>query len=288
MPSKPPSSPSPADEQAIIHDVRLLAALVNEFAERFAHGVEQHRLFTADEQQLHTKQPADAALAFQSIWHTQSGDGRQTQNLYGAIACQASVLDLATAINQQKLTLKETITQCYSAHPSLSHYRRQKHLNDLLSREGLARLHLQQAYRQIPILPSAPKRISFSWYKQGKSIKRISIEQAQQQLLQLATESPHIQAQLKQLESLRPNTKLAQVQTQAPLLRANITWELSGEPLRKAQNSPLPLLFLANGSFPNIQLPKSAKAQAARPRRNDTQLADSPLLPSIRVYTYLS
>lgn len=108
-------------------------------------------------------------------------------------------------------------------------------------------------------------------------------------LLDLGEEKTHIQAQLQALYQLPSHTPLARMQTLAPNVRANLVFE--GH--RKAMNCPLPLFIPSDnpqGVLPSIKdVPlESPQERQGRSRkaRDDDQLNDTPLLPSLRVFTY--
>ncbi|BBI61585.1 hypothetical protein HSBAA_28910 [Vreelandella sulfidaeris] len=92
----------------------------------------------------------------------------------------------------------------------------------MLRRNGLARLHLKQSWRQLPIAQAPVSRVRFAWYSSGRSIKRLTVQEAERKLIQLDTDAPHIRIQLRKLASIPSGEILAQVQTQAPLMRANL------------------------------------------------------------------
>src|SRR5207302_3907658 len=111
-----------------------------------------------------------------------------------------------------------------------------------LRKIGLPRLHLKQCYRRIPILPTRPHKVSWTWAN-TKAITRITVAQAEQ-LLQKHGQDAGILSQLSKLKSLAPNTPLAIVQELAPHLRANIVLPTStGASTRIMVKGPVPLFY---------------------------------------------
>lgn len=172
-----------------------------------------------------------------------------------------------------------------------------------LKKVGLARLHLKQCYRRIPIFFERPLKVSWTWAN-TKAITRITVEQAKK-LLSKQGNDQTIEQQLIKLYALSPNEPLAIVQELAPHLRANVVF-LNNEPgklnepskLQEAPTNPerrimvkgpIPLFYLAqkNDIFPRIRPPglKRGKNKARR-IRSDVKLDPDPFLPTIRVHRY--
>jgi hypothetical protein len=98
---------------------------------------------------------------------------------------------------------------------------RHQSLRNQLYYTGLGRIHLKQLYRHIPILTHRPEKIGFTWYSNGRSIKKLTITQAQNKLLAMGEEKSHIQQQLQKLNTLPEHEILAQTQTQRCLRRVH-------------------------------------------------------------------
>ncbi|PPC74143.1 DNA replication terminus site-binding protein [Pokkaliibacter plantistimulans] len=230
------------------------------------------------------------------LWHEDGQDGRRTRNLIGLVGASEALLEQARQINHAKLAFKQAIHQLMEENDqSLAGFRQaveQRHpaIAHLLNHHGLARLHLKQCYRTIPVLHRKPDKASYSWYNNGRSIKKLSPADAHKLLCQFDTSSPHIQTQLNLLGHLGSDTAIAQVQSQAPLLRANLVFKMAEQgDIRKAMNVALPLFFpLAKGEQPPLYKcpPAPPSSKRTRSPRNDAQIEDHPFLPSIRGYLY--
>lgn len=232
----------------------------------------------------------------QDIWYLDGQDGRVTRSYPGLVACSSETWEQLGSVNYCKLTFSRAIEAIRRENPEELAEARQRlasrhqalHLH--LSSEGLARLHLKQAWRQIPGCDTPLSQVRFSWYSSGRSIRRIRSKEAEYRLRQMNSEAPHIQIQLKKLAAISPEEPLAQVQKQAPLMRANLFFKdpLPGLPARKAINIAMPLFILSSdGSLPKFNQPNVEPPEARnRAKRSDNRLEDEPFLPSIRVFRY--
>lgn len=218
-------------------------------------------------------------------------DGRETRTRHGLVlaspttqeyilstnTAKASFADIARAIKKESDALWKDY--CGQLTPN-GGYRSQ------MATSGLSRIHLRQCTRRISLLNDKPTRCGFTWYNNGRSITRMSVKEAESMLLELGEEKTHIQAQLQTLYQLPAHTPLARMQTLAPNVRANLVFETH----RKAMNCPLPLFIPSEnpyGALPAIKdVPLEAPQGRTRKARDDDQLSDAPLLPSLRMYTY--
>lgn len=223
------------------------------------------------------------------LWYQSNQDGRETRARHGIVLVNADTLALINRINQQKddfrkkvkLTrLELTKSEWLEEFSKLG----QANLREALRQTGLSRVHLRQCYRHIPVLEQQPKTINFSWYVSGRSIRRLSLSAAEQALLALGEEKTHISLQLQKLRQLPIGSELAQMQSLAPVVRANVFYEGS----RKAMNTALPIFILDTGKglpkFNTIDL--SPPEERSRKIRADLKVDPEPFLPSIRAHLY--
>lgn len=234
---------------------------------------------------------ADACPIITNIWYQAKGDGRRTQNLYGLVAVDEVLYNALEALNQSKQNFQREVKrfQHQTDTPASLLKKRAELLSQSLQHQGLARLHLKQCYRQLPLLPEHPDKVGFSWYSSGRSIKKLTVQDAEAKLLKLDTSQKHIQLQLQALANIPSAEPLAQLQTQVPVMRANILWKQQGEKQRKARNCPLPLFFLmdAKKAFPEYNAPAPRPPeQRTRMARSDLSIDPTPFLPSLRVHRY--
>ncbi len=249
-----------------------------------------------------------AIRSYLDLWYEGDQDGRETRSYPGLIGADDTLLKLAGEVNQHKDRFQQIVQalqeQDGKAWKKLHELLPEKntHIRKLLSMSGIGRLHLKQIYRHIPILEKKPSKVGFSWYTSGKSIKRISTEDAARLLLQLSQESPHIQIQLDKLARISAKESLARLQTLAPIVRANLVYqpEIASDEKskksntdnpaeRKAMNVSLPIMFplTKNEEFPNHnEISLIPPTERTRLRRSDIRIEDEPFLPSIRVFRY--
>lgn len=230
------------------------------------------------------------------MWHLQDQDGRETRNYIAIVAANEELLSAITEVNHAKAGFSELLQHIKQTYPEAFNDAKsrlpQRHpqVDEALRRNGLARLHLKQSWRQLPIAQAPVSRVRFAWYSSGRSIKRISVQDAEKKLLQLDTEAPHIRIQLRKLAGIPSGEMLAQVQTQAPLMRANLffTEPLADGHTRRALNAAMPIFVPENNQrLPHINQPEPHPPTIrTRARRRDEKLEPDVFLPSLRIYRY--
>lgn len=235
------------------------------------------------------------------LWYLDGQDGRVTRSYTGLAVCNQAIWEKLAEVNYSKVVFSRAIETIRKASPDillearLDLATRHKRLHEHLTAEGLARLHLKQTWRQIPGCELPLAQVRFSWYSSGRSIRRISYKEAVYRLEQMNTEAPHIKLQLEKLAGITESTPLAQVQNQAPLMRANLFFEkpsdekqLPDTPDRQAMNIAMPLFILSkNSQLPPFNIPSlTPPEKRMRAKRSDAQLEEEAFLPSIRVFKY--
>ncbi|WP_286238410.1 DNA replication terminus site-binding protein [Neptuniibacter halophilus] len=225
------------------------------------------------------------------IWYQAQGDGRRTENLYGLIGVDPGLIPLIRQLNQIKQRFQQAVRRFRDKHgePTPLLYQRACELNQKLQDSGLARLHLKQCYRQLPLLEKRPDKVTFSWYCSGRSLKKLTVAEAEQRLLKMDTGNTHIQIQLAALGRIPQSEPLVQIQQQVPVMRANIAWKSGEQWLRKARNCPLPVFFPLDATepFPEYNVPPpTPPEQRKRQLRNDLAIEPEPYLPSLRIHRY--
>nr|WP_067294804.1 hypothetical protein [Marinobacterium profundum] len=226
------------------------------------------------------------------IWYKDGQDGRCTRSRHGLIGADETLLASAQTLNLHKAAFQRAASSLNAQHlrelpTQLAH--RSTLLGELLNNQGLGRIHLKQCYRQIPILERTPTRIGFNWYSSGRSIRRLTAGEAMQLLLKLDQSQPHVQIQLARLSPLSAETPLAQLQTQVPVMRANIGWKTDQGWQRQARNCPLPLLFplAQGGALPEHNRPElTPPIGRQRAERSDARIDPEPFIASLRIHRY--
>ncbi|WP_251976504.1 DNA replication terminus site-binding protein [Salinicola avicenniae] len=234
--------------------------------------------------------------ALTDFWYQDGQDGRETRNYIGLIVADETLMAGVHRVNASKARFAATLKRIRESAPKLIPEIkavlpfRHPGLHDHLRGQGLARLHLKQCWRQLPVADAPLSRVRLAWYTSGRSIKRLSVADAEARLQQMDIAATHIQLQLRQLGNVPDGEPLAQVQQQAPVMRANLFFReaLEDGRLRRAMNLPLPLFIPApSGRLPHLNDPPThPPATRTRARRADQRLEDEPFLPSLRVYRY--
>jgi hypothetical protein len=214
----------------------------------------------------------------------------------GLVGASLETLQIIYALNSVKdkfkesvLALRNSTNNIWPNSPFLNEEfekRTNKNLRINLNRAGLSRIHLKQCYRKIPVFDKKPSRVSWTWAN-TRSIKKISLLEAEQ-LLQKCGKDAGIERQIKLLQSLHPDEKLAIVQDLAPHLRANIVWENKQRCMVKG---PVPIFFpLTTGEeFPIFITPTEKKGKNKdKPLRSDVKIEEKAFLPAIRAHKYLN
>lgn len=238
---------------------------------------------------------------YQDIWYRDQQDGRETRSCYGLVMANEDLIGLAQKVNSAKDNFKTLVQQIQKTDKDVwlsqkaQLNTRHKTLRNQLYYTGLGRIHLKQLYRHIPILSHRPEKIGFTWYSNGRSIKKLTVAQAEMKLLAMGEEKSHIQQQLQKLNTLPQHEVLAQIQTQVPVVRANLVFKLLNEKghvetIRKAMNVSLPLLVPqeSNPLLPVFnQIDEQPPIARTRIARNDFKICEEVFLPSLRVHRYV-
>lgn len=234
--------------------------------------------------------------ALLDFWYQDGQDGRTTRSYVGLIAANQQMLEHVAKVNAAKDDFADILAKIreHAADliPEIKAVLPFRHpaLHAHLTGQGLARLHLKQCWRALPVANAPLSRVRLAWYSSGRSIKKLSVRDAERKLLALDTDAPHVRIQLKRLAGIPDSESLAQVQKQAPLMRANLffTEPLADGRERRAMNVALPLFIPStNGLLPDHnQPPPTPQEKRTRAKRNDERLEDSPFLPSLRIYRY--
>lgn len=228
-------------------------------------------------------------------------DPREILVCPGFIGASSTTLEVVRKLNEAKDHFKQAILNLKKAKLTLKDRALNQEFESLLNsrtfnvsralnRMGLSRLHLKQCYRRLPILPAAPKKISWTW-AHTRSIKRITVEEATSLLLKKSNQDQGIQQQLTKVSCLSAQEPLAIVQELAPHLRANIVLpEECGPKTRMMVKGPIPIFFPASAATPAPRFKPPIEKQSKNKNRlirKDVRLDPEPFLPAIRAHRYL-
>ncbi|HCA03735.1 MULTISPECIES: DNA replication terminus site-binding protein [Halomonadaceae] len=253
---------------------------------------------------LHEEAPDHKWLlnALLDFWYQDGQDGRETRPYIGMIAAPPTLWKALSEVNEAKDTFHRLMMDIKAMDETIyaplkgSLLHRHPQVKTNLDGVGLARLNLKQAWRHIPMIDKPVKRVNFTWYVSGRSIRRISVAQAERQLMKLGADSPHVKLQLGLLGNLAPGEPLAQVQRLSPTMRANVYYDIEvlGDTApveyRRSLNLALPLIVPADdGKLPHYRAPASRPPEKrTQSKRLDQKIEDIPFLKSIRVHRYIA
>lgn len=223
-------------------------------------------------------------------------DGRETPVWMGAIGVDHVQLELAREVNRRKDAFQEAVhrfrlqvqQQCKGGENHAY-----KTFRNLLSDEdlglNLGLVSLRQAYRHIPLLDITPASIRFSFSAGGRSIKRMTIQQALDLIEKKGWVGENIEAAKEKLNDQKTHHVVAQVQQLAGYFKANVTWPkpLEGEPKKQTIPVFLPILYLKSEELTPKHQPHPPLA--SKPRLNarvDKRLEAEPFLKELRLYAY--
>lgn len=215
----------------------------------------------------------------------------------GIIAASHETIIALQELNTAKINFKQAMLKLKAAKIATSHellaqnfeelLQRNPNLSASLTRMGLARIHLKQCYRKIPYFMERPNKISWTWAN-TRSIKKISVAEAHAMLLK-HTHDLGIERQIKLLQGIDPNEKLAIIQDLAPHLRANIVLPDAENTKRVMVKGPVPIFYLQtdNNALPEFT-PAGIKRGKNKDRmiRKDVKINPECFLPAIRAHRY--
>lgn len=236
----------------------------------------------------HPKSLQQAIASINGIEYADGQEGRETQKQKGLILVGPQSLAMAEAVNETKTALGKEFTSVrkqLTKHQTLRDIiNGQLEVRKILARAGISRLCINQAKRQLPVVQSPPHRIS--WLeKRTKSIKRISINDAENMLRKLSSQQAEID--LQKLGSLQIDD-LAIVQSpRTPTIKATVfhpVIEDGVKVVKSAQiHAPVPILCATGNEAPRIL----KGGHRINTQRCDKKISDEVFLPSIRAHMYL-
>lgn len=246
----------------------------------------------------HATARQQACILMQQLEYLDSQQPREILVGAGIIAASNETILALQELNNAKNIFKQAILRFKAAKIATDHDLISQNFETLLSqrdpslatnlrRMGLSRIHLKQCYRKIPYYLLRPNKISWTWAN-TRSIKRISVPEAET-LLRKHTQDAGIERQIKLLQGLDPNQKLAIIQDLAPHLRANLVFPDGCGTKRAMVKGPVPIFYLVDDDFtlPEFTPPGIKRGRnKERVVRNDVKINPEPFLPAIRAHRY--
>lgn len=223
------------------------------------------------------------------LFYQDDRDGRVTDQVQAVVIIDDQQQQLIDQINNHKSAFKNAVSQLRRANPSqLSHWQHSVFNHgargrNLLAEHQVGRLHLKQTWRRLNVIDQSVDKIQFAWYKSGRSITKLSQQDVLDRLLRAEKQGRPIANDWKTMANTQPTDVFALVQTQAPLIRANVFLE-SGE--RFALNASTPLFLAAQTTLPKITPATALNETKTRQSRSDTKIEARPFLDALRVHRY--
>lgn len=225
-------------------------------------------------------------------YHESTRDGRFTPVCLGAIAVSQEGILSAMEVNQAKANFHQACKTVMDnarskGHGKLTPTGKAKRLRKILTEAGYPRLSMRQCIRQLPVLQHAPVNIRFSYSTGGRSIKKITFEQAKAFLSERNYDSDKAQIQYKKFLKLPVDTPLALVQDLPGYYKANVWHEPKSDP----QTIPafLPIFYPYDASQDVKRqdcLPDAHYRVKAGSPRADKKLMDDPVVDGVRIFGY--
>lgn len=234
-----------------------------------------------------------ATLSISDLYYSDAvDDGRFTPICVGAIGVSGDGVQSAITANLAKdrfhFACKNVMENARSrGNSKLSATGKAKRLRAILTELGYPRLSLRQCFRHFPVLHNTPVDIRFSYSGGGRSIKRITVEEAKAYLANREYESRKAMIQAEKVAAFHPDTPLALVQELPGYYKANIWHEPKSDP----QTIPafLPIIYPHDANKDVARQQKLPDAQASKKRRgtrSDRKLQDEPVVTGVRIYGY--
>lgn len=237
-----------------------------------------------------------------TIEYTDNLEARETLKQVGAVGCSEDTLKAVISLNNAKVAFKAAIQALKNANKDVKMKILMQKLDgffdDKLSgwsdvvkgairRTGHARLNLKHCYRTLHYVEFHPKRVSWGWDSKARSLKKISLAQAEKMLLEKGGDSG-IDFQLRKLATLSPGTPLAVVQELTPALNVNIIpFEDEKELSIKSVRTALPVFYLCDNAKPSVIVkPPLKEPHAKDASRRDKVIEEECFLPAIRAHLY--
>ncbi|GAA5526049.1 hypothetical protein Maes01_02638 [Microbulbifer aestuariivivens] len=219
-------------------------------------------------------------------------DARITLQIPGLLCAPMETVALAQHLNRAKLAFAHGVKAFREATGRHSANERDRQLRELFAAAGYPRLHLRQCYRQILLCPERPDALTLSWIKARKSIRKVSADWCERQLVKMDPQGADagIQYQRQLLAGLnrsqQDNLRQVQVQNRPNLQVAEIFRGDEGERYHQVGYAAMPVLVVNDGSG---QLPEYSRVgneppEGRRRQRRDLSLDREPFLPALRVH----
>jgi hypothetical protein len=218
----------------------------------------------------------------------------RTLTVIGAIGASAEVLALAAAVNHAKQNFKTAMVPLAKKRTKVPDPDDPNKLLTvpvarlLLQELGLGGLKQRQVIREIPLLDTRPRRLTYMYARRSHTVEKISRATAFQRLDRLDEEAEHdirqIKSQKRKLARI-DDRYLAVCHDVDEHVRVNV---YPGASTEKTQHKwRLPVLYPAQAGDPPVRLRWPATPDPDAPSRGEIRIIPGVYLPSINAYRYL-
>lgn len=237
-------------------------------------------------------------VAVSDLWYRFDEDAVTTRKYVGVVICDHKTMEAVKVVNERKDAFAESVRAMRESTKDLNAFR--EAMSELCStreelvKMGMGRVNLNQCYRHIHLFDDMPSKIQYSYSTRERSIRRVTIEEAQMELLSFnkGEQPPHIQIQLEKLAGLRPGTPLAVVRNLSTQIKVNLFYPsaaMDDDKLMPITRKPgLPIFVLDNGCTPDIRFQRKNKRKEDVKTRDDIRIESECFLPSISCHRYIN
>lgn len=227
--------------------------------------------------------------SLRDIWYTNNCDGRFTKSYTSVVKCSHNTISLIKELNSLKdeysaLKLKSE-NMGFNFHSILMDTVKNPCIRDRLKTLGMSRLNINHLKRKISFFEGDEvNSVLYSRYSKGKSIQKISPEDAHTKLVKLLKKYPSSESILTQISLLgnHPHsTPLVVVRSLPPLIKVNA--KIDNENHTLCTSMPIFINSKVIDSSRISFFPKPIE----RVKRSDSTIEDTPFLKSINVHRKL-
>lgn len=232
------------------------------------------------------------ASTYSALWYEHDGDGREMLINPGVVFVTPDCASIIKSVNVAK---GEFASLCHGfrdhtkeIEAMLGNSMPFSRLREEFNAAACGRVHLKQTYRSIVLLDDIPASVRIYRERSGweKQSAPMTVEQAIGALLKMG-DGPHIQIQIKQLESLPPGELLVRRRKAQPRLKCYVSKAGCGQAAPVCAGMPLAITVPPGGEWRECRLAldlNDTGEPVARPGR--CKFEDEPFAPSISLFRY--
>lgn len=245
---------------------------------------------TNEKSVIYTPSTVDEGMSYiekslNDLWYTSSCDGRNTQAYIAVVKCSSDAISLINQLNllkDQYASLKKEISNNgFDFNKSLLDALDSPTLRKRLTSMGFSRLNINHLKRKVFVFEGDIKSIRYSRYSKGKTIKKITPEEAQRQLDDLIKKHPTSESLATQRSLLgnHPHSiPLVVVRPISPLIKVNI----NSTSKHKTFCTALPV-FISNDDLSSDKISFFPTVSERKPR-SDNSIEPKVFISSLNIF----